>query len=117
MLKILGFLTIFIVSWSCTPVQESAEQCEPGETYSPVIRRCIDSSLLSDNAPVAAANQNFIVLEDTATNTIAINPGSDADGDALSYEVTSPPSYGTLTGCMNLTGSSAADDLTCQYTP
>ncbi len=48
------------------------------------------------NDPPAAAAKSVTVIEDTATG-IAL-PGTDVDGDTLSYIIVSPPGKGTLSG-------------------
>jgi hypothetical protein len=47
-----------------------------------------------------------------------IKTAYDPDGDtSLTYSIVTAPTNGTLTGCMDATGSSGNTDLSCTYTP
>ena len=63
---------------------------------------------LVNTAPMAA--DQWITLEENDTNIAIILAGSDADGDALTFEVTSDPTSGSLSGTApNLYYTPAAD--------
>ena len=60
-----------------------------------------------NDAPVATAQAVGVIEDGTLAITLA---GSDIDGDALSYTVTTPPAHGALAGTApNLTYTPAAD--------
>lgn len=64
-----------------------------------------------NNQPTSAGTEAFSTNEDTALN-FNISPGSDIDGDALTYSIVASPTNGVLTNCMASNG-----DLNCDYSP
>lgn len=67
--------------------------------------------LALNNRPSSASAQSYSGAEDQL-QVIALNAGSDLDGDTLSYDIVTPPSQGTLANCL---ASNA--DLLCDYQP
>ena len=67
--------------------------------------------IILNEAPVMGPDQFITTLEN---NSIKINlsGATDADGDALTYNLMTPPSVGVLSGCL---GNST--NLNCLYTP
>lgn len=65
-----------------------------------------------NDPPVMAANQSYSVNDNTNL-AITLSAASDIDGGALSYKIVTPPSNGTLSGC--ITTGSYGTDLTCNY--
>lgn len=61
--------------------------------------------------PTPGSSQSFIMNED-GTLDFTLNSGTDREGAALSYNLVSGLSSGTLSGCLNGTGS-----LSCHFTP
>ncbi|MFT7613174.1 MAG: hypothetical protein ACI9J3_002144, partial [Parvicellaceae bacterium] len=52
------------------------------------------------------------------TYAIVVNAALDPEGTTpLTYTIVASPLEGSLINCMNLTGTTAVDDLTCDYTP
>jgi hypothetical protein len=74
-------------------------------------------------APVAESS--YYIFNESATSTptaytIAVPTATDALGtvaSSLQYSIVTAPAKGTLTNCMNLTGSSGVADSICTYTP
>jgi alpha-tubulin suppressor-like RCC1 family protein len=67
-----------------------------------------------NDAPIMAANQSFIVNEDTPVN-FTINAATDIEGDTLTYsivDISDDPNAGVVSDCLESNG-----DLTCTYTP
>ncbi|MBL7664004.1 MAG: tandem-95 repeat protein [Bacteriovoracaceae bacterium] len=67
--------------------------------------------LNSNDAPLIGGDQSFSVNENQIL-TFNISPGTDLDGDYLTYELVDSPSSGLVYGCANGTGST-----TCFYQP
>lgn len=65
-----------------------------------------------NDPPVVGENQEFIFNEDEPFS-FTINKSSDVDDEEslITYSITSPPTKGTLSNCLNFT-----NDLTCDYT-
>lgn len=82
-----------------------------GGSYSNSMATVTINILPVNDAPIAPSNQNGITNEDTALE-LALFPGSDVDGDSLTYEIVTLPTHGTVTNCL---GNSS--DLSCTYTP
>lgn len=115
-----GFNKIWIIFFvltffaACVPkVKETT--CGSGETFNSSTRACVAVSTDDNNAPTGI-DQTVVVTEDTPVN-FTVTQASDTDGDTLSYIVVANPNYGTVTGCMNKSGSSGSSDLSCSYTP
>lgn len=68
-----------------------------------------------NDAPVAASDLNISVQEDTA-KIFNLSAGTDIDlpAQTLTYSLVSPPSHGTLTGCI---AAGPGTNLSCTYTP
>ena len=110
-------LLILIVG--CIPKQESSK-CGEGESYSTTSRKCIATVDLSTNRrPTIGANQTVTKTETAASTgfSFSINSATDDDADTLQYIVVQSPSFGTLSGCMNQSGSNSPFDTSCSYTP
>lgn len=70
----------------------------------------------TNNLPVLGSDQVFYSNPTSAINNITVNSATDADaGHTISYTTITTPTSGTLTNCMNLTGSTGTGDLTCTY--
>lgn len=65
-----------------------------------------------NDPPVMAANQTY-TADDNTNLAITLSPASDIDGGALSYKIVTPPTNGTLSGC--ITTGAYGTDLTCNY--
>ncbi|MGE3611581.1 MAG: Ig-like domain-containing protein [Bacteriovoracaceae bacterium] len=110
------WFTLFVLTFfaACVPkVKETT--CGSGETFNSNLRACVAVSNDSNHAP-SGVDQTVVVTEDTAVN-FTVTQGSDQDGDTIAYSVVANPNYGTLSSCMNKSGSSGTSDLTCTYTP
>lgn len=77
-----------------------------------------------DNVGTTAIDSDGnIVFNESSTHLpnyvdFIVDTSSDPDGDtSLTYSIVSAPSNGTLTGCMDASGSSGTTDLSCTYTP
>jgi hypothetical protein len=77
-----------------------------------------------DNVGTSAVDSNgSVTFNESSTHLpnyvdFEIATAHDPDGDtSLTYSIVTAPSSGTLTGCMDATGSSGTTDLTCTYTP
>ncbi|MBT3983170.1 MAG: Ig-like domain-containing protein [Bacteriovoracaceae bacterium] len=111
---------ILMISLGCNKATQSAG-CDNGKVYDPATRACVENvvgEVFSDNhKPLAGAVSEEFVTEDVISHSFGVPPGSDEDGDVLSYFVVSSPSYGTIEDCMNASGSTGLGDLTCTYLP
>lgn len=75
----------------------------------------INISAVND-APVMIGDQSFTTNEDTLLS-LTLNGATDIDlpAQTLSYKIITPPSHGTLSGCINT--ASYGTNLTCDYQP
>jgi len=109
MLFRLSLLTLlFFFTQGCNPLGSNAEIAEPAGSNSP--------GAFSNSAPVPASSQTETGTEDIALN-FTVTAATDPEEDDLTYTVVTAPTAGTLTNCMDQSGSSGGDDLTCTYTP
>ncbi len=70
-----------------------------------------------NHPPLVGNNETFTAIEDTALNFELTKKATDKEGDTLNYIMVTGPDKGTLTNCMDQTGSDNGQDLTCTYTP
>lgn len=72
---------------------------------------------IKENSSPVVSGRTISILENGGTQSLGtLSPATDADGDVLSYLVTTFPSKGTLSNCMGLNGT-LKDDLICDYAP
>jgi hypothetical protein len=115
------WILMFPLVSACLNDQKKTD-CSSGQTYSATVRRCISNDELdgvvnNNHYPSPGSDVAVAATEDAGAVSFSVGAGSDQDGDTLSYIITSDAAMGTLTDCMNKTGSTGASDLTCNYTP
>lgn len=73
---------------------------------------------VTNNVPVVASSQAFIVTLGATSFPITVDAGTDIDvNHTISYQQVSAPTSGTFDNCMDLAGSTGVTDRTCTYTP
>lgn len=104
----------------CLPSSNNSSACPSGKSFDSATRSCISQELQdqsSNQAPDPGAPAIYTADEGALTNlTFTLAPGSDNEGDTISYVMGTPPLDGTVTGCMDLTGSTGLADRSCIYT-
>ena len=121
---LLGLLTACVGNTPLSDSNDGKAQCDQGQTFSTTLRRCIASvDYATNKRPAIGANQEIgdgvttsLVYESQTVVTLTLSTATDEDSDKLQYIPVTLPSQGTLTNCMNLTGSDGSDDTTCTYT-
>ena len=63
-----------------------------------------------NTAPTLQSSQFFSVEKNTSSVTLRLSPGSDLEGDSLTYSLVDSPPQGTISNCLGGT-----QDLTCEY--
>jgi hypothetical protein len=116
-LSLLIFMGIF---FGCIPKNQTTARCGEGESFDKASRTCIaTANLAQNNQPAIGPNQTISVTETQASTgfSFSINSATDDDADTLQYIVVQSPAYGTLSNCMNQSGSDNPYDTTCRYVP
>ncbi len=97
--------------------QKKTTSCGAGETVNVTLRSCVSASAVAANHRPIPVDQSETIAEDNTIPTFALSPATDSDADTLSYLVVANPIHGTLTNCMNKSGSDGLTDTTCTYVP
>ena len=108
---------------ACIPfAQQKKTDCTASQTYSATLRRCLSNDEIagitgSNHLPQVAGDQTIAAFTEGTSTTFNVEAGSDVDNDTLTYIITAEPSHGTITNCMDGSGSGGGTDLSCTYTP
>jgi|GEM_PF-1947902 len=102
---------------ACVPDAKKTTSCGAGETVNVTLRSCVSASAVAANHRPIPVDQSETIAEDNTIPTFALSPATDSDADTLSYLVVANPIHGTLTNCMNKSGSDGLTDTTCTYVP
>ncbi len=122
-IKLLTNIHIVIVALilsGCLPKEQDQLECPDGQSFDTSFRKCVSDALLSNSAPFPYGDELILVSESASApfyKDFTVTAGTDNDGDGLTYIVTSGPSYGTLSLCMNKSPDGTQPDLSCRYTP
>ena len=104
----------------CLPSATVSSTCPSGKSFDSGTRSCVAQELQVTNAnnqPVPGSSLSYTIAEGAlAVLNFTLPPATDDDGETLSYVMGTPPAYGAITGCMNMSGSTGLDDRSCLYT-
>ncbi|MCB9061760.1 MAG: choice-of-anchor D domain-containing protein [Halobacteriovoraceae bacterium] len=101
---------------SASPGQKSANVDISITSSSSNLEVPISMDISSSSPPTAASNASISAPSDTTTS-ITLNSATSVEGNPISYTLEQAPSHGQLVDCMNQSGSTGSDDLTCNYIP
>lgn len=121
-------------SFDYTVTSDTAPTTSTAQTVSLTINAVADNPFAFGTASSATSYENNVgtsaidangAIEFNESSThlpnyvdFTVNTGYDPDGDtSLTYSVVTNPTTGTITNCMDASGSSGTTDLTCTYTP
>lgn len=114
-------LLLLAIMAACVPEPKKVNNCGPNETVNTTLRTCVSSSAYATNRRPIGTDQTVTMNEDTLSSQAAsdfiLELGTDQDNDTLNYVLVTPPRYGTLTSCMNLSSSTGLTDRVCKYVP
>ena len=112
------FLIIMLLASACFN-DKSGVVCSGGQTWDGALRSCVKGTAALEGTPNHMPNvgpdQVEAAYEDTPY-AFTLSTGSDQDNNPITYAIATAPANGTLADCMDLSGSSALDDLSCTYT-
>lgn len=103
---------------ACVPEAKKSSSCGDGETVNVTLRTCVNANALArNNRPIPSDQAESLAEDVIGGHAFTLTPATDADGDSLRYLVVSDVAHGTITNCMNKSGSTGLDDRTCTYKP